>query len=232
MKLKRIFLLTFVFGLTLAQFCFASDEKKLRVHLFYKIPDTILQVQNKQENLVEGQKEFEGMLQKAYSKRFRVEKVERLANDKVVEPADCYQMVGPLETPFLLAIALEGTGTTVQHYQNAFGAQVDGVAPTTYVHLMEVIPDRQDLRFYGIDYGHQSYTAGTFAYGQTVAPVDVDPRTNIKNAVKACVRDANEFNRHHINKYMNPVDYQMEEDRFQGNYKAWTIALAKKQGKK
>lgn len=228
MKIKRVFVLSLLFVLGIAQLCFGAGEKKTRVHLIYKVPEAILQVQNKEENIVEGQKEFEATLLKYYEKRFQVKKIERVPMDKLLYPEDCLKMTTPLETPLVVKILLEGTGTAVDHYQNAFGAKVDGVAPSTKVHLQEAIADRNDYKLYGIDYGTQEYTSGTFSLGRIVVAADTNPRTNVKNAVNACIRDACVFNRHNINKYVNPGDYAMEEARYKGDFKTWDLALSQK----
>lgn len=228
MKVRKIALITLAFVIGLMQICLGAEEKKTRVHLIYKVPEAILQVQNKEENVIEGQKEFETMLLKEYGKRFQVKKIERVDMAKTLYPLDCLQMVSPLETPLVVKITLEGTGTSVDHYQNAFGAKVDGVAPSTKIHMQEVILDRNESKFYGVDYGIQEYTSGTISLGRIVMAADTNPRTNVKNAVNACVRDVCVFNKQKINKYVSPEDYAIEEARHRGDFKTFDQALDKK----
>ena len=181
---KIIFITLISLFCAICQIGFASETpKRIPVDLFYKVADTILQCQNKEENIV------------AY-----------------------LSMADPLETPLLVLVKLEGTGTAVEHYQNAFGAKVDGVAPSTFVHIQEAIADKTDNWFYGWDYGKQEYTEGTFSLGQIVAATDTDPRRNAKNAIKAAVKDVCSINQQ-INKYANPEAYEIEKNRFYGNFK-------------
>lgn len=198
--------------------CFAEDENKLmRVELIYKVPESILLSQNKDENIQEGQKEFETYLKGKYSKRFDIRKIERQKFEETHTPAEYLQKVQPLETPLLVIINLEGTGTSVDHYQNAFGAKVDGVAPSVFVRVKEIVIDRKTGTYDGMDYGRQEYTAGTIAWGRDVYAVNTNPRTNVKNAVKAAINDVCRIDKS-INKYANPTKYQKEIDRYYGRF--------------
>lgn len=219
-KLKQIFWLAMVLVLGIAQLCFGAEAKKLRVHLIYKVPETILQAQNREENIEEGKKEFEAMLLKSYSKRFDVRKVEYEDWNARFTLAQYAEKVSPLDVPFIVRVKLEGNGTTVDHYQNAFGAKVDAVSMTTRVHVVEYLVDRTfPASFSWWDYGTKSYGAGTTSLGDIVIANDTDPRTNTKNAVKACIGDINKFNDDKINKYTNPVAYEFEELRYKGELK-------------
>ncbi len=215
--MKRIFLLFTVVFLTLSQVCFAASNapKLRRIHLFYMVPDTIIQCQNKAEDMTKGQVEFENTLKKYYSKRFDIRKLERVDIDS--QDMSFVKKVLPLESPFLVKITLEGTGKSYDHYQNALGAQTSGEAPTVLVHLREFLFDNATGKYYKDDYGTKSYGSGTVALGMVVVAVDTDPRTNTKGSVEANIRDVCTFNKD-INKYVNPAAYEKEYNRFYGNF--------------
>ncbi len=201
------------------QISFASDApKRLSVCLIYKVANTVLQCQNKEEDMVAGQKEFEETLMKNYSKRFDVKKIQRMDENDIRPPKEYLDMATPPEVPLVVWVKLEGTGVSVDHYQNAFGAKVDGVAPSTFVHIKEVTVDRKNYDVYGWDYGTQEYTAGTFSLGRVVAAADTDPRRNAKNAIKAALKDACSQNEK-INKYVDPEAYEIDQNRFHGYFK-------------
>lgn len=217
--MKKWKVVLFLLCCLFSQIGFAAETaKKLAVCLIYKVPDTVLQSQNKEEDMVAGQKEFEKDLLKAYSKRFDVREMKRV-DEKETHPTQEYvAMAKPGEIPLLVLVKLEGNGVSVDHYQNAFGAKVDGVAPSTFVHIQEGTIDRNDNSFCGWDYGKREYTAGTFSMGRMVAAVDTDPRRNTKNAVKAALKDVCALTPG-INKYTNPEMYTIDLYRFQGDFK-------------
>lgn len=196
----------------------AEPAKKMPVCLIYKVADTILQCQNKEEDMVAGQKEFEAELLKNYSKRFDVREMKHVNAKESHKPQEYIAMAKPDETPLLVWVALEGTGVSVDHYQNAFGAKVDGVAPSTFVSVQEGTIDRNNLTLSGWNYGTREYTEGTFSVGRVVAAVETDPRRNTKNAVKAALKDVCALTPG-INKYTNPEMYAIDQYRFQGDFK-------------
>lgn len=196
----------------------AEPAKKLPVCLIYKVADTILQCQNKEEDMVAGQKEFEAELLKNYSKRFDVREMKHVNAKESRKPQEYIAMAKPDETPLLVWVALEGTGVSVDHYQNAFGAKVDGVAPSTFVSIQEGTIDRNNLTLSGWNYGTREYTEGTFSVGRVVAAVETDPRKNAKNAIKAALKEVCSPNTE-INKYADPTGYEIEQARFQGDFK-------------
>ena len=217
--MKKIRVVFILLCCLFSQIGFAAEQaKKLPVCLIYKVADTVLKCQNKEEDMVAGQKEFEADLLKNYSKRFDVREMKRM-DDKEIYPGKYYvAMVKPGETPLVVVIKLEGTGVSVDHYQNAFGAKVDGVAPSTFVHITEGMADTANSNLNGWDYGSQEYTAGTFSMGRIVAAVDTDPRRNAKNAIKAALKDVCSTNSE-INKYANPTAYEIDQARFHGDFK-------------
>lgn len=196
----------------------AETPKKLSVCLIYKVADAVIQCQNKEEDMAAGQKEFEETLLKNYEKRFDVKKIQRMDENDIRPPKEYADMVQPTEIPLVVWVKLEGTGVSVDHYQNAFGAKVDGVAPSTFVHIKEVTVDKKNYAVYGWDYGKQEYTAGTFSLGRVVAAADTDPRRNAKNAIKAALKDVCSLNQD-INKYADPTAYAIDQDRFYGNFR-------------
>lgn len=197
-------------------------EPTKKVVLFYRVPDTILQCQNADENIVAGAAELEKELKNHYSKRFIVQEVRKAPEEKMLP--DGYQaLIKPNQIPLIVTIDLEGQGSNVDYYQNAFGAKSAGVSQTVNVHLVEALPASNNNSFAWIDYGVQAYGAGTFAIGRDIFAAQTDPRKNVKNAVRGCFRDACKLNES-INKYANPAAYEKEVNRFTGNFEAVVAA--------
>lgn len=214
----------------LSSICYAAvPAPSQKVILFYKVADAILQCQNAREDMVAGKEELEKELVNHYNKRFIVQGIERIPQDSLMTPADYFTKVKPDQLPFIVKIDLEGQGESTTLYQNAYGAQKVGVAPSTNVHLQEEIPNIEDNTFYQHDYGVKSYSAGTFAIGRNVYAAQTDPRKNAKNSVRGCFRDACKFD-DTISKYADPNAYEIELNRFKGNFKS--LALAKEKVEK
>jgi len=224
--LRKIILLVLVLltipAITLAA---ATPEPTKNVILFYRVPDAVIQCQNSSEDMVKGAQELEKELTNHYGKRFIVQGIQRVKQDNL-SPADYQNMVKYHQSPFIIQIELKGQGQSVSYYQNAFGAQSTGFAPSTNVHLIEIIPNTNDNRFYQYDYGVQSYSAGTFAIGRDIYAAQKDPRKNAKNAIRGCFRDACIFDGS-INKYANQAAYEKEINRFTGNFKPLSLGIEK-----
>lgn len=216
--MKRLFMLTAILLLFSATCLSAAFTPTKKIVLFYNFSDTILKAQNAEEDIIAGQKELEKELQNHYSKRFIVERIAPCPKGST-SPSDYKALVSPSQTPFIVKIELEGTGTQIDQYQNAYGAQATGLSPTVNVHLTETIVNDDGSKFFSIDYGAQQYGAGTFAIGRDIFVAQKDPRKNTKNAVRGCFRDACKLNES-INKYADPGAYQREINRFSGNFKS------------
>lgn len=66
--MKKIRVVFILLCCLFSQIGFAAEQaKKLPVCLIYKVADTVLKCQNKEEDMVAGQKEFEADLLKNYS---------------------------------------------------------------------------------------------------------------------------------------------------------------------
>ena len=221
--MKKLFLL-FCFIMLAFNTVYAATipEPTKKVVLFYRVPDTILQSQNADEDIVAGAAELEKELKNHYSKRFIVQEVRKAPEEKMLP--DGYQaLIKPNQIPLIVTIDLEGQGSNVDYYQNAFGAKSAGVSQTVNVHLVEALPASNNNSFAWIDYGVQAYGAGTFAIGRDIFATQTDPRKNVKNAVRGCFRDACKLNES-INKYANPAAYEKEVNRFTGNFEAVVAA--------
>lgn len=217
--MKKFRVVLFLLCCLFSQIVFAAEQaKKLPVCLIYKVADTVLQCQNKEEDMVAGQKEFEAELLKNYSKRFDVREMKHISDKESYKPQEYVAMARPDETPLMVWVVLEGTGVSVDHYQNAFGAKVDGVAPSTFVQVQEGIIDRDTNAFSGWNYGTREYTEGTFSVGRVVAAVDTDPRKNAENAIKAALKEVCSPNTE-INKYTDPTGYEIAQALYQGDFK-------------
>ena len=224
--MKKLLFVLFTL-MMLSNFCYATSlEPSKKVVLFYQVPDTVIQCQNTDEDMMSGTKELEKELVNHYSKRFLVQGIQRTPQDALLSESEYFNKVKPNQLPFIIKIDLEGQGQSTTLYQNAFGAQKIGIAPSTNVHLIEASPDADDNKFYKYDYGIKSYSAGTVAIGSDVIAVQTNPRINAKNAIRGCFRDACEFDES-INKYADPVTYKKEYNRFTGNFKPITLALEK-----
>lgn len=197
-------------------------EPTKKVVLFYRVPDTILQCQNADEDIVAGAAELEKELKNHYSKRFIVQEIRKAPEEKML-PDGYKALIKPNQIPLIVTIDLEGQGSNVDYYQNAFGAKSAGVSQTVNVHLVEALPASNNNSFAWIDYGVQAYGAGTFAIGRDIFAAQTDPRKNVKNAVRGCFRDACKLNES-INKYANPAAYEKEVNRFTGNFEAVVAA--------
>lgn len=88
--MKKIRVVFILLCCLFSQIGFAAEQaKKLPVCLIYKVADTVLKCQNKEEDMVAGQKEFEADLLKNYSKRFDVREMKRM-DDKEIYPGKYY----------------------------------------------------------------------------------------------------------------------------------------------
>lgn len=229
---KILYLLIAVFLIAINSVCFANaPEPTKKVVLFYKVSDVILQCQNNDEDMVKGAAELEKELYDHYSKRFIVQEVRRAPNE-YLDAAGYQKLIKPYQLPLVVRIDLVGEGTSVDYYQNAYGAKAAGVAPTITIHLVEALPAAPNEQFYMYDYGNIPYGAGTIAVGRNIYNIQDDPRKLTKNAVRASFRDACKLNED-INKYVNPAGYQKELNRFKGDFKVISDnAKAKISGKK
>lgn len=208
--------------LSLFLFCSAALAAP-QTALYYKVPDVVLQCQNAQEDPVAGRAELEKEIEKIYGKRFDVKSVQPLPPD-VTTPSQLGAIPSGV-MPFVIDITPAGEGTTVDHYQNAFGAGFDAAVPTVNVHLVEMAGDIADNTFYSYDYGVQSYSAGSFAIGKDVFAKEKNPRKNTKNAIKTMMKAACAQNTS-INKYASPKAYAQEAARYEGRFKE--MAMEKK----
>lgn len=217
--MKKILLMLFAL-LTLCGCVFAEDVGR-EVMIYYKVPNTILEAQNKKEDIIAGREEFEKKIASTYGKRFTVISVKPYP-ESLPKPLDLKSLRKPNAVPFIIEISLEGTGVSVDQYSNAFGATTAAAAPSVNVHLIERVGDYDDNQFYGYDYGVQSYSKGTDSIGRYVFAVDTDPRRNAKDSVNAAMRDACKLNTS-INKYASPKIYEREHARYQGQFKEMAI---------
>lgn len=200
--------------------------EKRNVNIYYSVQDSILKAQNSDGNMAAAEKEFEDDVKEYYGKRFNVESVRPYPRD-MTTPEKLEKFMAENKDPFVITITLEGTGVRTDHYQNAYGAQSEGVSPTVKVHLMEGDKDITDNKVYVFDYGTAEYGKGTFALGRDIFVVDKDPRRNVKDSVKAQMRDACTFNMSGINEYANPFEYSLEVARYKGDFKTLTEAREK-----
>ena len=215
--MKKLAALFFLLIMVCSNLVYAKNfEPSKKVVLFYRVSDVILQVQNKNEDMVAGQEELEKELKDHYSNRFIVQEIRRAPNTTITAK-DLKRTIRPNQAPLYVEIKLGGESQTTHYYQNAFGAQASGVAPTTIVSLLEALPNANYTEWSAYNYGEHEYTAGTFASGLKVYAIETDPRKNVKNAVRAIFRDACKFNGA-INKYTNPLDYQIEYARYSGDF--------------
>lgn len=216
--MRKILFLTLGLLLILVSTVFAADfQPTKKVVLFYRVADTILQVQNSDEDMIAGKEELETELRKHYSKRFIVEGIQR--NTYKISPPSFYKsLIKPDQIPFMIVIEIAGGGLSIDHYQNIFGAPATGYAPSVKVHLNEAVPTKDGSGFAPFDYGIKNYTAGTFSVGNTIFATEKDPRKNVKNAVRASFRDACVLNSDKLNKYINPVGVEYEIARYNGDF--------------
>lgn len=221
-KILCFMILSFCF--TLLSTVQAAPSQK--IVLIYKVPDTILQAQNADEDMEAGKIEFEKMLTKNYSKRFIIEEIKKVPFDDEIYPSGYNDLVLPGQLPFVVKISLEGQGQSASYYQNAYGAQGVGVSPTVKVRVIEAIPSEDGTTFYGHDYKTKDYGFGTFAVGKYIYNAQPDPRKVAKGAVVGYVQDICKLNPN-INKYADPVAYEYEQNRYYGNFKA-TNAVSQK----
>lgn len=221
--MKKLFLLfCFIMLAFNTVYAATTPEPTKKVVLFYRVPDAILQCQNADEDMVAGAIELEKELKNHYSKRFIVQEIRKAPEEKML-PDGYKALIKPNQIPLIVTIDLEGQGSNVDYYQNAFGAKSAGVSQTVNVHLVEALPASNNNSFAWIDYGIQAYGAGTFAIGRDIFAAQTDPRKNVKNAVRGCFRDACKLNES-INKYANPAAYEKEVNRFTGNFEAVVAA--------
>ena len=196
-------------------------SEKRNVNIYYYVQDSILKAQNSDGNMAAAKNEFENDVKEYYGKRFNVQSVQPYPQD-MVAPEKAEKFMEENKDPFIITIELEGTGVRTEHYQNAYGAQSEGISPTVKVHLKEGDKDISDNKVYAFDYGTVEYGKGTFALGRDIFVVDKDPRRNVKDSVKARMRDACTFNMSGINEYANPFEYSLEVARFKGDFKTLT----------
>lgn len=227
--MRKIIFLTLALALFLVNTVFAADfQPTKKVVIFYRVSDAILQAQNSDEDIVAGKEEFEKELRNHYSKRFIVQDIKRNTYEPS-QPSFYQSLIKPNQTPLMVIIELAGEDVSVDHYQNAYGAQATGYAPAIKVHLTEAVPAKDGLGFMPYDYGVQTYSAGTFSVGMGVYAAQTDPRKNVKNAVRASFRDACKFN-DKINKYVNPLAAENEVARYSGDFEKCKDIYYKKYG--
>ena len=214
--MKKV-ILFFVFVFLISANCFAANfMPNKRVHIFYKVPDTILLCQNSKEDLTKGREEFENEVKQAYGKRFIVVGIEPTTVPKTA--AEYLAMVKPNENPLILTIELKGQRTISQEYQNVFGAKKVGYAPAVDMTIDERIAyDCQE--FHG--YGPISvwWSPGTIALGGDIY-TQTNARKNTKNAIKWLLQNTCQMNKT-INKYAEAEKYKEEEARFKGDFLYW-----------
>ena len=218
-KFKKMLCLAGIALLGMANVVQAAEniENKKRVELIYKVPDAVLQCQNKEENIEEGKKEFEKFLLDQYGKRFNIRKIEYMSLEEKYQLPEYLNKVGPMESPLLVIIELKGSGTTTDTYQNAFGAKTTVLVPTTKLSVMEALVNRKDGKYGSYSSGTLEYSAGSLALGRDVYVGGTDPRKRTKNAIKDAIKDICTENTS-INKYADPDAYQNEKDRYSGNF--------------
>ncbi len=221
--LKKFGLTIFLFFLALGTVHSAPIQK---ITLFYDVPETILQVQNSEENATSGATEFEKTLTKNYSKRFVIKKIQRAPREFEASASYYNEKTSPDTIPFVIKISLEGQGESSTFYQNAFGASGVGTAPTVKVHLIEATTADDGINFYKYDYGVKDYGFGTFSVGRYIYTSEKDPRKNTKGAITGFITDVCTLN-NSINKYANPEAYEQEQNRFSGNFKEAAIHFEK-----
>lgn len=186
-------------------------EKKV---LIYKCDKTVLQCQNSAEDIAAGRIEFENELRNHYGNRIIVENIIYDPNEQLETVDDFKKMLKPGQKAVILKINLEGQGAALQEYQNMFGAKVGGYIPTTKVHINEAFCDSNSTKLVGRDYGIKEYHPQSYAVYGRVYSTQNDPRKQVKNNIRGCIRDLCKFYGDQINKYSNPQKYQIEVYRF------------------
>ena len=77
MMKKLVLLFCFIMLAFNTVYAATTPEPTKKVVLFYRVPDTILQCQNADEDIVAGAAELEKELKNHYSKRFIVQEIRR-----------------------------------------------------------------------------------------------------------------------------------------------------------
>lgn len=182
---------------------------KKNITLFYDVQDQILMCQNKEENIVKGQEQFEKILRKYYKSRFNIINVKRISKP---ENAEFYDKKALFELPvnqFAIVVKVElwGNGVATDTYQNAFGAKQNINIATTKLNLTEYTGDKDNFIFYERKYGVKDYRPNSFAMFGQLWVKNMDARTLTKNCVNWYIRDVNEF--YPPNKYTYPQQYDV-----------------------
>lgn len=185
-----------------------------KIVLFYRADDALLACQNSAEDIEKGRVEFEKLLAKYYGKRFIVQEI-RQNPDEEMTLDEYKQIIKFNQKPFIVIMEAAGEGTSVDHYQNAFGAQKSGAYKTFKIHIKEFSPNKNNNGFNSYDYGVLSYGSGTFTFEGMVFAQDTNPRKIAKKAVNAVLYTVCRID-DEINKYAYPTKYQMEIERFNG----------------
>lgn len=201
----------------------ADSTSNKHVVVFYRVPETVISCQRSDGDLVKGQKEFENMLKKNYSKRFIVERIQK-APDEDLSASQILELAGSGNIPILLKITLTGQHTISQTWQNAFGAQTTGYAPAIDMTVWEGTVDKDDISIYG--YGPISlyWSPGTYSLLGEIF-TSTDARVNTKNAIKWLVKSINskQYLDPHINQYTNPEAYEIAKAMYLGDFKKATL---------
>jgi len=195
-----------------------------RIFLFYKVSDAVLMCQNSDDDMEKGKVEFEKELSNHYSKRFIVDGVKYLPEQPRLSAEEYLAMVKQNETPFILMLKLNGTGTTTATFQNMFGATKSVVLPTIKIIRNEYVVDRADHSIYGVAYGEAEYHSNAMAAGGNIYS-NTDTRKTTKNGIRGYLRDYSIYQGDRINKYADMDKFNAYNDAYTGNFKKRDIEL-------
>lgn len=218
MKKVISFLAMILFTVTSVVYASGFTPTK-RVVIFYRVPDTVISCQNGKEDMVKGRKEFEDTLRKNYEKRFIVDDIRPAPTEK--ETAKQYlARVKVGEIPIYVTINLEGQHTVTQTWQNGFGATQTTYAPAVDLNISEYRA-YSDNQFHGYGPNSMYWSPGSvplgFGYGYIT---ENNARKNTKNAIKYAIESTCTFDES-INKYANPVAYNEEVARYNGDFEVF-----------
>ena len=215
---KKVAGLIFLLLFACSGFAFAAPQPTKHIVLFYKVSDAILMCQNSDENIEKGKIEFENELNNHYSKRFVVDGVKYLPEMPALSAEEYLAMVKQNETPFILKLKLNGTGSTIQTFQNVFGAKKSIEVPTIKIDRAEAVVDRQDKIIYAVNYGEAEYHPNAMALGGDLYS-STDQRKNTKNDVRGYIRDYCTYLGDKINKYADMKKFNQYNDAYNGDFK-------------